>query len=265
MYSRNLKWINTAAFLSMICVNAAANLIPIGGNTTGQVSEQYPNLFTPAPFTFAIWGVIYAFMAGFIVYQWEIAGEKTKARELRERIGIWFAVSCALNVGWIFSWHFNRIGLSVVLIAALMVSLAVICQQLSYANSTRKSSILANTGFDVYFGWILAAVIANVSVWLTKIGWDGFGLPDSFWTIIVLFTGAGIVSTAVIRDRRWFSGAAVIWAFAGIIARHLSQTGYASEYSDVLIVAFAAVTVILCSIVFGLYRSMYWRKAGAAV
>lgn len=40
------KWKNTVAFLVMIAVNTLANLLSLGGNTTGEVSAVYPNLFT---------------------------------------------------------------------------------------------------------------------------------------------------------------------------------------------------------------------------
>ncbi len=51
------KWKNTVAFFVMIAVNAIANLLPLGGNTTGDVSATHPNLFTSAPITFAIRGM----------------------------------------------------------------------------------------------------------------------------------------------------------------------------------------------------------------
>jgi len=33
------------------------------------VSDSYPNLFAPAGLTFAIWGVIYLALAGYVLYQ----------------------------------------------------------------------------------------------------------------------------------------------------------------------------------------------------
>jgi len=51
-----LNWI---FFVSVILVNALANILPINGYNTGQVSGFYPNYFVPAGFTFSIWGIIY--------------------------------------------------------------------------------------------------------------------------------------------------------------------------------------------------------------
>ena len=50
---------NVLAFILALTVNSLANIIPIGGQTTGEISDKYPTLFTPAGFTFSIWSLIY--------------------------------------------------------------------------------------------------------------------------------------------------------------------------------------------------------------
>lgn len=48
------KIVTAISFLIMITVNALANILPINGTTTGDVSDAYPNLFAPAGITFSI-------------------------------------------------------------------------------------------------------------------------------------------------------------------------------------------------------------------
>ena len=60
---------NTITFILMVTVNALANLLPLNGLTTGEVSDSYPNLFAPAALTFSIWGVIYTGLTACILYQ----------------------------------------------------------------------------------------------------------------------------------------------------------------------------------------------------
>jgi hypothetical protein len=52
----------------MISANALANILPVNGVSTGQVSDAYQNLFTPAGLTFSIWGLIYLLVAGYVLY-----------------------------------------------------------------------------------------------------------------------------------------------------------------------------------------------------
>ncbi len=40
--------------------------------------------------------------------------------------------------------------------------------------------------FSFYSGWITVALIANTAAWFTAIGWDGFGISEITWTIVVI-------------------------------------------------------------------------------
>ncbi|MDO5435006.1 MAG: tryptophan-rich sensory protein [Clostridia bacterium] len=251
-----LKWINTIAFAAMAAVNALANLLPIGGNTVSQVTEAYPNLFTPAPVTFAIWGLIYVLMAVFVIYQWEVFDSGRFSAGVREDIGLWFAVSCALNIAWIFLWHDRLIGPSVLCIALLLISLIMIQGRLGNANGGFMLRMAARTGFSVYYGWIIAATIANISVWLTSIGWNGWGLPADFWTSLVLLVGAGIAFSVVVFGKNGIAGLAVMWAYAGILYKHLSPAWYNGAHPFVIGAGFLGEVIILTAIVLPLFTSV---------
>jgi translocator protein len=49
--------LNILAFVLVVAVNGLANSLPINEQTTGQVSDMYPVLFTPAGYVFSIWGL----------------------------------------------------------------------------------------------------------------------------------------------------------------------------------------------------------------
>lgn len=244
-----LQWINTISFAAMILVNALANLLPIGGNTTGQVSEAYPNLFTPAPVTFAIWGLIYLLMAVFVIYQWGIFDGGTASAKVREDIGLWFAVSCVLNIVWLLLWHNRMIGFSTFAIVLLLVSLILIQQRLGNVGGNLAQRMAAKSGFSLYFGWIIAATIANISVWLTQLDWNGFGLSADFWTPAVLLIGACIAFAVVVFGRNRIAGIAVMWAFGGILYKHLSPAYYNGAHPYVIAAAVLSEFIILTGLV----------------
>jgi hypothetical protein len=52
MKSTVLRLAATLSFAAMVAVNALANILPINGLNTGEVSALYPSLFTPAGLTF---------------------------------------------------------------------------------------------------------------------------------------------------------------------------------------------------------------------
>src|SRR5690554_4681958 len=98
-----LQAVNIFGFLAMVTINALANILPIGGKTTGELSAQYPNLFVPAGYTFSIWGVIYLLLLAFTVYQArDIFKSLPKSSKLHRKIGRLFFLTCIFNLGWIF-------------------------------------------------------------------------------------------------------------------------------------------------------------------
>lgn len=240
-----LKWANVCAFLLMIAVNAAANLVPIGGNTTGEVSAAYPTLFAPAAGTFAIWGVIYVLMAVFVLFQLFPQFSDARGATLRDKVGPLFVVGCLANIGWIFAWHFRLIALSMVFMVALLVSLVIVNARLSLGETGALIGKVSVFGFQVYLGWIVAATIANASVLLVQLEWDGFGVSPEIWTIVVLIAGliVGVLLTLV--GNAPFATMGVAWAYVGILARYLMGNGSATTYPLIIVTLIASLLVML--------------------
>lgn len=252
---RALKYVNLVFFILMIIINALANTMPLGYGNTGDISAKYPNLFTPAPITFSIWGVIYLLVAFFISYQFDLFSDQRFANALTDLIGPWFIISCLMNIGWIFSWHFDLTGLSMVFMVGLLLTLTIITTDISPAavinmadtNSMPFAAKLCTYAFDIYLGWIVAATIANFSVLLVKVKWNRFGLSEEFWTIIILLIGAAIGALFILTNQRYMSALAIIWAYCGILIKHISPEGYGASYPRIIITAFIGIFIILAA------------------
>ncbi|MCX6335463.1 MAG: tryptophan-rich sensory protein [Bacteroidia bacterium] len=237
-----LKYVNLAFFVVMIVMNYLANALPLNNKTTGQLSDSLPNLFVPAGITFSIWGIIYLLIAVFCVVQF-----KGSNQNVNESIGWLFAVSCLLNALWIVSWHFQRIPLSVMIMVLLLITLIYINMLI---RDLPPGFIKAAMG--IYLGWICIATIANITALLVQYNWNGFGVSQAAWTIIMIAVGTIVVSLALMRLQNPFIGLSVIWAFLGIyIKRH-------SDYSTIADVALAAMVVVTVLTTMGFFR----RKLG---
>ena len=203
-----LKIFNVTAFAVMIIMNWLANALPLGGRTTGELSAQYPNLFVPAGLTFSIWGVIYLLLLGFCVLQF-----MAQNRAMVTAIGWLFAVSCILNALWIVAWHYEFPGLSLAVMILLLATLVMINHRLiPFAGGITKAA------FGIYLGWICIAIIANTTALLVAVNWQGWGIPEEIWAVIMIIAGTVITVLVLNRFRNPFTGIAVIWALAGIIA-----------------------------------------------
>lgn len=249
-----LKWLNTAAFAAMVAVNALANLLPIGGNTTGQISEAYPNLFTPAPITFSIWVVIYLLLAIFIVYQWGVFDKDQYSTRVREQIGLWFVISCILNILWILLWHNRLISLSAICIGLMLLTLIVIQWRLEDVGGSFLLRMSAKSGFSLYLGWIIAATVANFFVLLTETNRPGWGTSSDFLTVVVMLLCMVITSGIILIYRNQIIGIAVMWAYAGILIRHLSPLYYNGQHPFVIAAGFLSEAILLAVLLMSLMK-----------
>lgn len=250
-----LKFFNLAFFILMICVNALANIMPLGHGNTGSISKKYENLFTPAPITFSIWGLIYLLVFVFILYQLGVFGNHMLAECLVSLAGPWFIISCIFNIGWLISWHYEKIELSMLMMVLLLITLIILVSRLSFRNVLHASGLpkvdilakLSIYAFELYIGWITAATIANASVLLVKRNWNKFGLSSQFWTVVVILVGALLGVLFIITKLRYMSAAAIIWAYCGILIKHISQSGYAGKYPSIIVASIISIVVILAA------------------
>ena len=104
---------NIIAVILTIIVNGLANILPIGGKNTGELSDNIPNLFVPAGLTFAIWGIIYVLIILFAIYLVKDLFTKEKTtKPFLEKISYFFILASLANIIWIFLWHYEQIVLS---------------------------------------------------------------------------------------------------------------------------------------------------------
>jgi hypothetical protein len=202
-----IKILNLAAFAIMIFMNYLANALPLGGRTTGELSAQYPNLFVPAGLTFSVWGLIYLLLLGFCVLQF-----MAQNRAMVNAIGWLFALSCILNALWIVAWHYELPGFSLIIMILLLATLVMINHRL-----IPFTSGITKAAFGIYLGWICIAAIANTTALLVAINWQGWGIGEEAWAMIMVFAGAVITLLVLHNYRNPFTGLVVIWALTGII------------------------------------------------
>ncbi|MCW4015597.1 MAG: hypothetical protein NWF06_04435 [Candidatus Bathyarchaeota archaeon] len=240
-----LQAVNLVAYIVTLAVNGlAGSTTVIGGVTSADVSDMYPTLVTPAGFTFAIWGVIYALLFLFVAYQML---PKNKDKPFLDRVSLLFGLASLCNVCWLFLWHYDFVTYSLVLMLGLLASLIFIYRRLDIGRVvvSVKEMAFVHLPFSVYLGWISIATIANVSVALTAVGWDGFGVEASSWAIVIICV-ALLLSFAMLALRKDIVFClVVVWALAGILVNQSSYESIvlASEVGIGLLVVAILVTV----------------------
>jgi hypothetical protein len=209
---------NLLSVIMGLTVNILAAALPLNGQTPGEISDRFQVYFVPAGYVFAIWSVIYLGWIAFAIFQFQ---PSQKGSPRLRRLGYLFALSNLVNAAWLFCWHYNRFGLSVLVMLLLLGLLIASYLRLNVNRSSvsRLEYWCVDVLFSVYQGWITVATVANISDWLYLVRWNGFGLAPQTWAIIMLGI-ASLLGFAMAVSRRDVGYLAVlVWAFIGIAVK----------------------------------------------
>lgn len=244
--------LSSLLFILMLVTNTLANTLPINGQQTGEISNSYPNLFQPAGLTFSIWGVIYVLLAIFAISQITLIFNSPTSLDSKPLfyIHIFFSLSSLFNISWLFAWHHHRILLSLVLMIALLVVLGIIYMELS------GLPIIAQASFKIYFGWISIATIANITIYLVKLGIDYRSQSSIIITAIVFVVGLLFGLYMLFYQHDYYVAGVFLWAYLGIFINHYSKDGWNNAF-PLLVYASLSITVVFAISI--IIKYIFWR------
>lgn len=233
------------AFILVIVVNYLSNALPLNGFTQKDLSDKYTSLFTPAGFTFSIWGVIYLSLATFLIYQ-ALPAQRNTA--VLSGVGKFFIATCFLNIAWLFAWHYEFVALSLVIMLCLLATLVVIYlgMKIDITEASWKEHLFLYLPFSLYTAWITVATVANLSILQNSMGWDNYLISETNWTLLKLAV-VGVISAIVILRRNDFVyGLVIAWAAFGIMSKQV----------DTPVVAGAAMMLVALTIMLATYEAI---------
>jgi len=241
---------NLISVILAITVNVLASTLPLNGQNTGQISDRFQVFFVPAGYVFSIWSLIFIWWIVFAIFQF-LPAQKENPR-LRN-LGYWFALSSVFNAAWLFCWHFNLFGLSVLVMLALLGTLIMSYVKLDVGRSVVSDGEkwAVDVSFSVYLGWISVATVANITSWLYSINWNGFGIAPQVWAVIMLIV-ASLIGVMIALSRKDSGYLFVfVWAFAGIAVKQAAEP----------LVAITAWVAMVTMLGFALYSIFQRRRA----
>ncbi|MFW5838675.1 MAG: tryptophan-rich sensory protein [Bacillota bacterium] len=200
------------SFVFMMSMNVYANTKPLHGNTTSEISNKYPTLFTPSGFTFSIWGVIYLFLI-FFTSVFVIDSSQFSNPILT---GLMFGVSSVLNGIWLNFWHQDKQVASSVIMFILLMSLIYVYLLI------QDSRFYITLPIRVYLGWIAVATLAQISVLLYPYKPSSYKIEVGiFFLVLIVGVALAIAMNFIYND--WVFALVIIWGYFGIYAKHKSQ------------------------------------------
>ncbi|WP_149274464.1 tryptophan-rich sensory protein [Pareuzebyella sediminis] len=244
MNVRKLVLFNLWSVILVISVNYISQSLRLNGTTIGEVSERYDNLFTPASYAFAIWGVIFLGLFLFSLFQLRRAYFSQKRTDFIVQIGYWFAIANTLNALWVFAFVYDYVALSVLIMLGILFSLIKIILNTNMERWDAPIEIIAFVWWPIclYSGWIAVATIANIAAYLTKLNWNGAPFSPETCTIALIVI-ATVINLVMIWKRNMREFAAVgVWALFAIFIRHREA------YENIAQTALVCSSIILIAI-----------------
>lgn len=259
---RNLAILNAVSLFIHLGFSLLAQLKVFSTKNVGEISDQYRSLFTPSSNTFLIWGLIYLSLIAFCTYHLIKAYKTDKShpanRDL-QKTGTLFIINNLFTAAWLIVWVNDEIFICVLLILVQLVTLIMMHLRLNIHDASRSFASKAFTQFplSIYLAWITIATIANISTWLTSVGWSGWGISRINWTITMIAIATFLTVSVINRKKNVFFGIVVLWAFYGIMTKRTAENPV--EYEPIIVVTYGAMGIVTLSSLFGLIRNLRRR------
>ncbi len=238
---------NLLAFAIVLAVNTLSNTLLINGQSMAELSLRYYSLFTPAGFTFSIWGLIYLGLLVFVLYQ---ALPAQRNDELIASISRPFQLNCIANSSWLIAWHYGQPELALLIMFVILATLIVIYWRLLAVIdlATVPRHLTLYLPFSLYTAWIVVATLANLSIVQTLYGLDTWLTSPENWALLQLALAGAIAATVVLRVGDVIFVLVVAWASFGIAIEQATTPAVAGA------ARMLAILALLLAVVDGLTR-----------
>jgi hypothetical protein len=246
-----------ASFVFVLVMNAVATALPLSGLSVGGVSDKYTTLFAPTDFTFGIWGLIYL---GLTIYTFT---QLFQDNEVIKKITPWFIAANVFNGSWIIAWRLELLLVSSLILVGLIFCLYKINRVTTAKRTSFEETISVRLPFEIYFGWVSVATIANISSFLVQQGFqDGLFVYAESWTIAILVVATLIgTATALVNSSPAYS-LVLVWAFFGIYSRHISPFEWNFQYPNIILATQILIPVL---VVASVAAGVRWLRGSTSV
>ncbi|WP_378181023.1 tryptophan-rich sensory protein [Aquimarina sp. SS2-1] len=238
---KTLSILNLISVIYVIGINYISEAVRFNDTTVGELSRKYDNLFTPSGYAFAIWLLIFTGLIAYSIYQIKHSFFNSDKASYIEKTGYWFFLANLCTGSWVIAFTYEYIGLSLLIMFGIVFCLSKVVINTNMERWDAPIGIIAFQWWPIclYLGWISVATIANVTIYLTKINWQGFGLNDVTWTVIMVVV-AVLLNLFMILKRNMREFAMVgAWALFAIYVRHNG------DYDSIAYTALAGAVVLI--------------------
>ena len=240
-------------------------------NGTGNISDEFYTEITPAGWTFAIWGIIYAWQVVWILYGWSFVFRPSFKKTITPIVYLLYGFTNISNIIWIYLWgnEYPQVAfpflflIAVSLWAAVGVEVVYLYKQLPLSDHTKWfklnfyiTQIVVVNGLAIYATWVTIATLINFSIVLQYYAnLDGTDVGTAALSILTFLLSLYFILENTILDRFlrlvFIVYLVVIWALSGVLSAHYGDDE--NRRNSIFTLVLLILTIILFIIRFILW------------
>lgn len=202
--------------------------LQLKGDSTIAIINRLPILLAPADYVYYIWFLVFIFLFFWIYNYSKLRGTDYFLSKLQM---ILFLFIILFQIASLWNWHSEQYMSAIAILFIKVIFLFGL--YLTYP--LKKEIIKLRLPIAVYFGWSTFLLILNCSYFLVRIQWQGLGLSNALWAVIIMTFGTAIALHLRYHHFDVAYCLVIIWCYLGIAI---------SNGFDELLVTTAAVFLI---------------------
>ncbi|MEG0259257.1 MAG: hypothetical protein RR595_00720 [Lysinibacillus sp.] len=199
----------TITFIVSLILTFSSYFIKINGLSALDITNRFPVMVTPINLSYVIWIVIYVLLGYWLVMNFKIRATKST---LSAQQMVLFGVVNILQMFFIIARHQQQFAVALAILALLLLCLFTLYNTYSLSNN----AMIGRMPISIYFAWSTFLFITNISFTLTSYEWDGLGLSNPLWAVILLTLGTAIALHIRFHHFDIAYPIVFIWSYIGI-------------------------------------------------
>jgi hypothetical protein len=236
-----LRWLTFFSVIVNVALSSLQDYIDIGGQSMREVTDRYDSLFVPAGYAFSIWGLIYL---AFIIYAIIQLLPAQKDKPVYDALAVPVIAINLLGLCWQFAFRYNQVSLSVLIIIVMLVAGMVLFIRAQQGVWTQHRNPWLMVPASLFLGWISVATMANIALWLVAMGWQGGGISEGAWTMVLLAAALILSIFISIRYKNFIYPAVIAWATYAIFVSLQSESSRLAQAALYTAIGTFILTVI---------------------
>lgn len=221
-----LRWLTFISVIINVALSSIQDYIDIGGQSMRQVTDRYNNLFVPAGYAFAIWGLIYL---AFVIYAIIQLLPAQRSKSIYDTLATPVIAINLLGLGWQLAFRYNQITLSVLIIIVMLLAGIILFIRAQQGVWAQHRNPWLMVPASLFLGWISVATMANISLWLVAMGWQGGNIGADTCTIILLAAALILSIFISIRYKNFIYPAVIAWAAYAIFVTLQNESAWLAQ------------------------------------